>query len=356
MGEILKRHGGFSIRWYEGGRRRVLATKQPSHALAKRMLVEIEARVARGEAGIPERCTATWPTVAELVDRFCSEYTRPKIKDVELYRAHARSKLQKFLPHLGKLTTGQVDPADVAKARDALLKTHAPGTVIVGLAVLSAAFSWAARAGLAPANPCKGVERPRAPHSLDFLTQDEASKLLDGAAAQATTLLGRMLHVGIALALYCGLRRGELLGLRWIDLDMRTRRLTVARSYRGTTKSGRVRHLRLPAAVVPLLESWRPHCPESPQGLVLPVGHNRLRGGGADSMLGLPRLMSHLGLRKVARPWHLLRHTFASHYMMLGGNILALQKILGHTDLKVTMIYAHLAPDFLGEEMDRVRF
>ena len=46
---------------------------------------------------------------------------------------------------------------------------------------------------------------------------------------------------------------------------------------------------------------------------------------------------------------HVLRHTFASHFMMGGGNILVLQRILGHTDIKVTMRYAHFAPDHLTE-------
>lgn len=46
---------------------------------------------------------------------------------------------------------------------------------------------------------------------------------------------------------------------------------------------------------------------------------------------------------------HVLRHTFASHFMMNGGNILVLKKILGHTDIKTTMRYAHLAPDHLEE-------
>lgn len=46
---------------------------------------------------------------------------------------------------------------------------------------------------------------------------------------------------------------------------------------------------------------------------------------------------------------HVLRHTFASHFMMNGGNILVLQKILGHTDIKMTMRYAHFAPDHLEE-------
>jgi site-specific recombinase XerD len=46
---------------------------------------------------------------------------------------------------------------------------------------------------------------------------------------------------------------------------------------------------------------------------------------------------------------HVLRHTFASHFVMKGGNILTLQRLLGHRDLKTTMRYAHFSPDHLLE-------
>jgi len=49
---------------------------------------------------------------------------------------------------------------------------------------------------------------------------------------------------------------------------------------------------------------------------------------------------------------HVLRHTFASHFMINGGNILTLQKILGHSTITQTMTYAHLAPDYLNEAME----
>jgi integrase len=355
MGEILKRHGGFTIRWYEGGRRRVLATKQTSHADAKRMLVEIEARVARGDAGIAER-RAAWLTVSELVERFLREYTRPKIKDIERYRVHAWAKLKRVVPYIGKLSVGQIQQVDVVKARDAIAKKYAAGSVYLSLAALSAVFSWAMRRDLAPCNPCRGVERPTPDQALDFLSHDEVRLLLEAAAKRATCLNGRMLHVGIAIAVYTGLRKGELCGLRWNDLDLKTRRLTVARSYRTTPKSNKPRPLRLPSSLVPILEAWRQHCPRSPDNVVLPVGKNESKTGGSETMLGLRELMAEIGLRDARHPWHLLRHTFASHYVMAGGNMLALQKILGHSDLKTSMVYAHLAPDFLGEEMERVKF
>ncbi len=48
---------------------------------------------------------------------------------------------------------------------------------------------------------------------------------------------------------------------------------------------------------------------------------------------------------------HVLRHTFASHFMMNGGNILVLQRILGHTDIKMTMRYAHFSPNHLEDAL-----
>src|SRR5689334_12280621 len=135
-----------------------------------------------------------------------------------------------------------------------------------------------------------------------------------------------MLHIGSALAIYTGLRKGELFGLRWIDLDLDARRLTVARSYRTTPKDGEARHLRVPERLIAMLRTWREKCPASPDGLVLPLGLSPSRIGTRDAMLGIHEFMANSGLRAVKRPWHLLRHTFASHFIMSGGNILTLQK------------------------------
>lgn len=356
MGEIIKRHGGYSIRWYEGGRRRIMASRQATYTEAKRMLVEIEARVARGEAGIPERRPGTWPTVAELIDRFVSEYSRPKLKDVEKYRAVAKSLLRRASA-IHKLRVDQVSATDVAKVRDVLLRRHAPGSTRNTLRQLGTMWAWGIKEGLAPSNPCLGVEKPLATTSLDFLTREEVKMLLDAAAARTEkTPTAHMLYVAIALALHTGMRKGEVLGLRWCDLDLETRRLTVARSYRGAPKSGKSRHLRLPQALVPILHAWRPLCPPSTDGAVLPIGRGPSGVGGAECMLGIRECMAEIGIRQVAHPFHIMRHSFASHYVMAGGSLLALQKILGHSDPKTTQIYAHLAPDFLGDEMDRLKF
>ena len=176
VGEVIRRGNGWSLRFYEAGRRRVVASKQTSFADAKRMLREIEARIARGELGVPER-RRDWPTVGELAERFLSEYSRPRLKDLDRYRATCRSVLQKVLPHIGRASVAGVTQADVTKLRDGLLQRYAPGTVYNALAVLSALFSWGVRGGHAPGNPCKGVERPTAAQALDYLGRDEVRRL-----------------------------------------------------------------------------------------------------------------------------------------------------------------------------------
>ena len=65
------------------------------------------------------------------------------------------------------------------------------------------------------------------------------------------------------LALHLGLRKGELLGLRWRDLELESRRLTVSRSFSRSPKGNKSRHLRLPASVVPVLADWQKRCPRT---------------------------------------------------------------------------------------------
>lgn len=356
VGEVIRRTKGgrflgFYLRFYEGGRRRQLASKQPTYAEARRMLQAIEGRIARGLAGLDEPKRPT-PTLTELVERFLAEYNRPRIKDIDDYRSHARTALRRVLPLLGSRLVDTLQNTDIAKLRDLLGRRYAAASVKVSLAFLHTLFSWAVRQGLAPHHPCRGVERPRQAALLQYLSLAEVARLLDYAREHAPDL-----HPMIATALHTGLRKGELFGLTWQDLDLDARRLDVLRSGRNCPKGGQARHLRLPATLVPILSAWRLRCPTTAENLVFPIVRRGIVNmGQSGDMLGLEDVLSAAGCAALQRPWHALRHTFASHYVMAGGNILALQKILGHSDIKMTLIYAHLAPDYLGEEMDRVRY
>jgi site-specific recombinase XerD len=78
--------------------------------------------------------------------------------------------------------------------------------------------------------------------------------------------------------------------------------------------------------------------------------------GTERDMLGIVELLAAAECHAPEHPWHGLRHTMASHFMMSGGNILTLQKLLGHSTLAMTMVYAHLAPDHLAGELARMAF
>src|SRR5262245_32465457 len=113
MGDIIrkKKNGrdlGWYIRWTENGKRRQLASHQPTYALAKRMLLEIEARVARGMAGIIEPDVRQQITVLELCERFLKEYASPRLKDLAVYRQSAASRLRRVLPYIGEVRLAEL--------------------------------------------------------------------------------------------------------------------------------------------------------------------------------------------------------------------------------------------------------
>jgi integrase len=137
-----------------------------------------------------------------------------------------------------------------------------------------------------------------------------------------------------------GLRRGEMIGLEWTDLDLDKRQLCVARSewrgHVGAPKSGRIRYLPLTKRLVTALRTAK-----------------HLRGPRVlsdDEGKPLTHKMIQVMMRRVAR-WanvkpgvHILRHTFCSHLAMRGAPARAIQELAGHSDLSTTPRYMHLSP------------
>lgn len=367
MGDIVRvvRKGRF-LGWYvryrdSDGRRKQRASHQQSKAEARRFLLAIEGRVARGLVGIAEPAPAVEGTVAELCERYLREFSSPKIKDLATFRACAATAVKRLLPWLGRCQLDQLTRENIEAAlREAQAKYRA-NTVRTSAAKLQAVLSWAAKRGIIARSPAVGIEKPPRQDSLEHLTPEEAGRLLAELAKRSSGkrqgLVWQVRNIAATLALRLGLRRGEIFGLRWQDLDLARQRLTVARSYRGLPKSNKPRHLPLPADLAATLQTWRERCPPTPEGLLCPVYYGGTwHMSTARAHHGLAATLRAAGCRPLTRGWHALRHTMASHYMMQGGNILALSKILGHTDVKQTLVYAHLAPDYLGKELERVRY
>ncbi len=349
MGEVIKRQKngkfiGWYIRYYDAeGKRRIKASKQPTHNEARRMLIQIEAQIARGESGVPEPQSKI--TVAELCSRFLN-VAHPRAKSETEYRRSAASGLNRILPMIGTIRLDKLRRRDIEQARDQLGQKYKPNTVRSALRPLGAALTWAVQQDLITESPMYKIIRPRLEYSCERLTTEEASALLAEAKRQAPkSVRSHSLFIGVALALRLGMRRGEIFGLRWEDVDLKGKRLTVARSFDVLPKNGKVRTLPIPTALLLDLEPWRAVCPKAAK--VVPIGTN--------CRTGLARLLQESGCKPLSRGWHGLRHTFASIFIEQGGSILALKDMLGHSSLAMSLVYSHLAPSALRIDVEKMK-
>jgi len=380
MGYLRNRGTKNEPKWYvryrdSDGKWKERPSHQPTKEAARRYVAEIEARVARGNIGIPEPTAEELARksvrVRDLTMRFLGEvegvagYSSPRLKDLGVYRSQARTTFKvRILPTLGDRAAVSVTVADVKRLRDAQLAGGLkPGSVAQTLAYLSRLYTWARDAGLVDCpNPVAGCERTRSAEVLDFLDHAEVSRLLDHVESFPRVGVASWRSLGVApmvaTAVYCGLRKGELFGLRWTDVALDAARLDVNRSYDGLPKSGKPRHVPMHAELVRILRGWRERCPKTTEGLVFPVEAEpgRFRMGSKEDVCGLAEVLTLAECHIPTKPWHALRHTFASHFIMAGGNILTLQRLLGHADLKMTQRYAHLAPSFMVGEVSRMNF
>jgi integrase len=249
---------------------------------------------------------------------------------------------------LGSVRIDRLRRRDIEQARDRLSLRYKPNTVRAALRPIGAALTWAVQQEMISASPMTRLRLPRREYSSQRLTAEESVRLLAEAKRQAeNSPIDHSLFIGISLALRLGLRRGEIFGLRWQDVDLKNHRLTVARSFDGLPKNGKPRTLPIPPALLEELTVWRGQCPDSAKGLVCPVGNRRRKG--------LAKLLKASGCPALARGWHGLRHTFASLLIEQGGSILALKEMLGHSELETSLIYSHLAPGALAADVAKIK-
>lgn len=169
----------------------------------------------------------------------------------------------------------------------------------------------------------------------EFLTFEEAERIIHVVSPAWRTF--------VTVALKTGLRAGELLALMWQDVDLVAGQLVVRRTLwqneEGPPKGGRPRTVPLSDAAVSTLRAHRhlrgPYvfCDEAGKRLT----HSAIKDV-------VPSLCARAGLAKRLTT-HGLRHTFASHLVMRGKSLKAVQELLGHESIEMTLRYAHLSPD-----------
>lgn len=252
-----------------------------------------------------------------------------------------------ILPRMGSLRLDEISYEHVEDLKIALAtstikkgKLRRPKTVNNVLKTLHRLLVVAKKRGLISSLPeFEPIRCP--PPEFDFLSFEEASRLIEGARDEWRTL--------ITFALRTGMRRGELVALRWQDVDLEAGKVlvrqTIWRGIIGLPKNHKPREIPLSANVVAMLKA-----------------HRHLRGplvfcdeGGEYLRVNkLNRVMEtackRAGLRHIG--WHVLRHTFASHLAMRNVPLKAVQELLGHASIQMTMRYAHLSPTVSRSAVD----
>lgn len=302
------------------------------------------------EAAIRERryfrsAAAEKHTVADMIDRFQENEMDAYPKMKRIMTGH----LKWWRQELGHLALIDLTPSEIVGARDRLARrgTHqserpAPGTVNRYLASLSIVATKASKEwGWLEDNPLRNVSKLREPKGRDrFLSDDERTALLS-ACMKSTN---RELYTIVVLAISTGARRGELLNLRWRDVDLKSGSMALRE-----TKNGEPRSIPLRSHALDLLKS---HSKIKRLGSELLFPSSRDPSKPIEFRDPWNKAVKNAGLSDFR--FHDLRHTAASYLAMTGASPLEIAAVLGHKTLQMVKRYAHLSKSHTSELVERM--
>jgi integrase len=320
--------------------------------MAERVLSRMAGDVAMGRAGLPPDPKDA-PTLAVLAKAFLD-------RRALTHRAAGcdRGRWNKHLaPYLGHYRPGEVDAAQIrAFAEAKLAEGLAAGTVRILVALLSALYTDLVEQGITPVNPARNL--PRSTRRLVKPTHDPRTtpfieKLAD--IRRIYLALPEPLNVAYAIGTLAGLRTGEVFALRWEHVDLSTRRIHVRESVGGPLKDKDSRVVPILSPLVPVLASWKLKQGDT-EKVVPPLRSDGRKIDKHTPGKYLRAALKKLGLTRPGLGWYeATRHTFASQWVLNGGSIEKLSKILGHYSVVVTERYVHLRPDlFAPRDLDTI--
>ena len=245
---------------------------------------------------------------------------------------------RRILPAFGSKRLDRISPAAVRRWFDRHSRT-APGNANQGLALLRQIMNFAVAHGHVEANPTRGIVRNRGAKLSRFLSREEIVRLhrvLDDHALKGT----RRQQVDIIrLLLLTGCRKGEIVTLRWSEVDGDMLVL-------GDYKTG-PRHVPLNAPARRILERQ----PKAGSDFVFPSPRDPAKPRTGD--LGLwYRVRREAGIEDCRL--HDLRHTLASQAVMSGVPVPVVSRLLGHSNVRMTLRYAHLGDREVEAAAERV--
>jgi len=276
-------------------------------------------------------------TFGSFANRWFRDYVTHNNKHSD--RLSKDSILKKHLnPFFGKTLLKDVGSKQIEHYKQLKLSAnYNPKTINNHLAVLHKCLAIAEEWGVIEHVPKIRLLKTTLPPPK-YLTDAEAQRLLAVATVEP-------LHTMILTAIRTGVRHGELIALQWDDVDLKNRRICVKRcsvkGVVGTTKNGRVRYLPVTQDLADALRLIPRKCDLVFPGVQDNIMHHSITNRWINSAY------EHAGIK--ASGWHILRHTFASQLVSRGASIKAVQDLLGHATLNMTLRYAHLSPETLRD-------
>lgn len=270
------------------------------------------------------------PTVSEFSRTFLDVYAKGNNKPSEV--DSKRSILDKhIIPRMGNIALDDLCLMDIDKMKADMKDSHSGKTINNVLTVLRRMLRVAVDAEVIRSHPPVRAVKSMPP-GFDMLSDWELTDLLTAVADDPVTL------AGVLLAVDAGLRRGEILGLHWADVDMPAREMvikwTVYRGKLGPPKGGRSRVAPMTDRLAAALDAIR-H--DGDMVLVRPGGEQWTKEVMRHK---LPKATRASGLGRVIG-WHVLRHTFCSRLAARGVAAVEIRDLAGHSSIAITQRYMH---------------
>ncbi len=340
------------IKWREAGRDRFKKIGS-DRKLAERVLRKIEGDVIAGKVGLADESA---PKPEEQRFREVAEPWAEK--RVKTHRAGVtdRGRMRyHVVPYFGPMRLHEIGVREVKGFIEAKRGKLARQTIQNCLALLSRLYNDLIAEEYDLVNPVARLDRAsrRAigpkydPRRTPYLERKEDIRSVYYALPGPPSPM----RVAFAVGVFAGLRTGEVQALERGDLDLRRRVIHVQRSVGGPLKDDESRFVPVNDSLLPILRDWMLRCPP---GAELFPGAGRGTEGPRPQRIRehtlyryLAKALEACGLPK--RTWYqCTRHTYASHFVMDGGQLPRLAQILGHSSSWVTERYCHLRPDAFG--------
>lgn len=325
----------------DGKRRRKLAGKTKEDA--ERALREVQTAIDRKEY-VDTSTASNTPGFSDFCGVFHERYAQ-HLRSAKKSRGRvALLKAYFGTMKLSAISADKIENYRLHRLRTGTGRDHKsklkPATVNREVALLAVMLNKAVRWKFLAKNPAADVEAYAEDEARErYLTRAEILRLLQQAKRSFSPLLRPVVY----LALQTGLRKSELFGLRWTDVDFEHQQLLVTNTKTGVPRrvplSRRARWLFGKLAARNPLATW--------------VFESEAKDGQRAPVADVKKAWRTALIRAKIRDFrfHDLRHTFASHFAMKGGNIYALAKLMGHSNPKMTIDrYAHLSPEFIQEQ------